>query len=183
MPVICPKCSHVRPENATNPAWECPACGICYARFGDRAAEKARPAASVDTRPGWNPGLVLKVLLVVALGWGISAAFKHRKETPPVAEAMAASPQPADAGRAEADAVIAISGADASLLHSLAGRLEKACARNKYGLSEDACIALLRERENVCANRTAQRFPGQIGDTSRMEVVGKAYVGCIFEEK
>jgi hypothetical protein len=69
------------------------------------------------------------------------------------------------------------------MLHNLAGRLEKACARNKYGLTEHACVARLREREDLCATKTAQRFPGQIGDTQRMQVITQAYVGCIFEDK
>lgn len=185
MPVICPKCSHVRPDNATNPEWECPACGVCYAKFDNRPAERTRPAAPVkaDMRHGWNFRLVFLVVLVVLLGWGANAAFRHGKATPPGAEMAAAEVQPrtADPGVAAADAVIALSEMDATVLHTLAGRLEQACARNKYGLSESACIARLHEREHPCANLTAQRFPGQIGDTSRMEVVTKAYVACIFE--
>jgi hypothetical protein len=66
-------------------------------------------------------------------------------------------------------------------LNSLSGRLEKNCARNKYGLTEDACIARMRAREGVCATKTAQRFPGQIGNTDRMQAITQAYIGCIFE--
>ena len=35
----CPKCRHVRQPNETAPDWQCPACGVAYAK----AAEAARP--------------------------------------------------------------------------------------------------------------------------------------------
>ena len=185
MPVICPKCSHVRPNNATNPEWECPACGVCYARFDNRPAASTRRVQQVkaDAAHGWNVRLIFTVLLVIVVGWGVSMALKQRKDAPPVAESTTADvPQrAADPGVAAADTIIALSETDATLLHTLAGRLEQSCARTKYGLTESACVARLREREHPCANTTAQRFPGQIGDTSRMEVIVKAYVACIFE--
>jgi glutaredoxin len=35
--IQCPKCHHVREPHATAPAWQCPACGVAYAK-----AEQAR---------------------------------------------------------------------------------------------------------------------------------------------
>jgi hypothetical protein len=183
MQVICPKCSHVRPADATNPDWQCPACGICYAKFVDRPAGQARPArdAQVEVRHSWNFGWVFKVALIVVLGWGLTVAIQRREHVEVSETVTEAEQQQSGAGVAAANTILRVSEADASLLHSLAGRLEKACARNKYGLSEQACIARLREREDVCATKTAQRFPGQIGDTARMQAISQAYVGCIFE--
>jgi uncharacterized Tic20 family protein len=37
----CPKCAYVRTESETVPDWQCPKCGIVYAKFG-----QAPPAAS-----------------------------------------------------------------------------------------------------------------------------------------
>lgn len=36
MPVICPKCSAVRKDTDTAPDWQCPACGVAYAKVGQR---------------------------------------------------------------------------------------------------------------------------------------------------
>jgi glutaredoxin len=49
-PVICPKCRTVRPPDASVPAWQCPACGVAYAKVG----MPVRPAAvnmSTSSRP------------------------------------------------------------------------------------------------------------------------------------
>jgi hypothetical protein len=183
MPVICPKCSHVRPADAANPDWQCPACGICYAKFGSPPTGQARPARhrEIEVRQGWDLGWLLKIILLVVLGWGVSVLIARRQHGAAVAETAAVAQQESGAGVAAADAILRVSGADATLLHSLSGRLERACVRNKYGLTEQACIARLREREDGCATKTAQRFPGQIGDTGRMQLITKAYVGCIFE--
>ena len=185
MPVICPKCSHVRPADATNPDWQCPACGICYAKFAGQPAVQARPVQyrDIEVRQGWNLGWLFKVLLLVALGWGLGVMVERRQKPATGEGAAALEQQESGAGVAIANAALRLSEADASILHSLSGRLERGCARNKYGLSEQACVARLREREDGCATQTAQRFPGQIGDTGRTEVVARAYVACIFEPR
>lgn len=194
--IICPKCSHVRPKDASNPEWQCPACGVCYAKADGSAApaatardahlrERLRPAPEVQTVAGhsWNLGLVAKVALVVALGWGISVAVKHRQ---PVAEeevevAETGTGQQSDAGVALLNTALQVSAADAGMLKDLGGKLEGSCARNKYGLSESACIERVRQRGDLCANQTAARFPGQIGNADRMQEIVQVYVACIFE--
>jgi glutaredoxin len=72
--IICPKCSHVRPPDATNPEWQCPACGVCYARADERpAAMAAHPAAAqTHVKQGWDWGPLLKIVLFVLVGWGIN---------------------------------------------------------------------------------------------------------------
>jgi hypothetical protein len=183
MPVICPKCSLVRPADATNPDWQCPACGICYAKFGSQPAVQARPVhyGDVDSGQGWNLGWLFKILLLVGLGWGLGVLMERRQNAPADDAVVTPAPQEPASGVALVDAVVQVSAAESSMLDSLSGRLERGCARNKYGLTEQACVARLREREDECATHTAQRFPGQIGDTGRMQVITQAYVACIFE--
>lgn len=76
MTTICPKCRTVRPADTSVPAWQCPACGVAYAKAGG-AAEPVRPSArppvrassSTYTSPG--PGIPwAKLIAVAALAWG-----------------------------------------------------------------------------------------------------------------
>jgi glutaredoxin len=68
--VICPKCQHVRQANEADvPDWQCPACGVAYAKASE-AASAARPVLARAQRPafveqGRTPWL--KVLLALAL--------------------------------------------------------------------------------------------------------------------
>lgn len=67
----CPKCHHIRQPDAAVPDWQCPACGVAYAK----AAEAARPAparaviyqATPDRSRGWGGWLL--VLMLLAAGW------------------------------------------------------------------------------------------------------------------
>lgn len=34
MPITCPKCNAVRPRETPAPDWQCPACGVAYAKVG-----------------------------------------------------------------------------------------------------------------------------------------------------
>lgn len=184
MSVICPKCSHVRPVDATNPDWQCPSCGVCYAKANGRSSEPARPAykARVVAGPGRQLGWLLFAIPLLALGWGANSYIERRGLAEAEEAAAMVKQQDMERGRAELDAALQESGVDASLLQQLAGRLEKSCARNKFGLSESECRQRLREREDLCAASTARRFPGEIGHTTRLEKMTVAYVGCIFEE-
>lgn len=189
--VVCPKCDHVRPKNATNPEWQCPACGVCYAKVGAAAqapaagnAQKREPAVKQD----WNLGLVAKVALVVALGWGVSSVLKNRHTADEEADAevveveQPVSNSGSGSGGVIANAAFQLADMDSgALLANLAPRVEKSCARNKYGLSEEACIDRLRTRGDQCANQTAVRYPGKVGDTGKMQQIVEAYAACVFE--
>ena len=186
MPVICPKCSLVRPPDARNPDWQCPGCGICYTKFTGAPSEAPlMPTGPVVERQGVGLGWLFKIVLLVVLALILKALIERPRAVAPPDEAhlvqveKARTPDPAIV---LANATISASGVDSGMLHSLSGRLERACARNKYGLSESACIARIRGREDECAARTAQRHPGQVGNTDRMQVLAQAYVACIFEE-
>jgi hypothetical protein len=86
------------------------------------------------------------------------------------------------ADEALANGVLKASAADVGMLKNLGGKLEKSCARNKYGLSESECVERIQKRGDLCASQTAARFPGQIGNTDRMQVIVQDYVGCIFAQ-
>lgn len=182
MPVICLKCSHVRPADAA-PGWQCPGCAAREARAAAHCARQDRrpplhsPAPVRKTRFGW----LLLALIVLAGGWALNRHIEGRYTTLPADARAAERRADMERGVATLDAALQESRVDAGLLAQLSGRLEHSCARNRYGLSEHACKALLREREDACAAATARRFPGQIGNTERLQELTVAYVGCIFE--
>ena len=143
------------------------------------------PAAPVVERQGTHLGWLFKVVLLVVLVLILKALIERPRAVAPPDElrlVQVEKERTPDPAIAFANATISASGVDGGMLHALSGRLERACARNKYGLSESACIARIRAREDDCAARTAQRYPGQVGNTDRMKVLAQAYVGCIFEE-
>ena len=76
----CPKCKHVRTANEVAPDWQCPKCGVAYAKFvaaqqgvattmtgmtpGARTGYVARPAAG-----GGSTGLAMFVHLSILIGF------------------------------------------------------------------------------------------------------------------
>ena len=73
----CPKCRHVRTASATVPDWQCPACGIAYAKFlqaqtgqatnpGMRTVAGAVPAAPVSS--DGKTGLAMFAHLSIPIG-------------------------------------------------------------------------------------------------------------------
>lgn len=72
--IICPKCSHVRPPDATNPEWQCPSCGVAYAKANEPFASAAgrHTPAPVQVKQAWNWGPLFKIILFVAAGWGVT---------------------------------------------------------------------------------------------------------------
>lgn len=76
MPVICPKCNAVRKESDTVPDWQCPACGVAYAKAAQRVNPPvglARPAAKIEIAPDQRfpvfKSVMIVAALVVAAGW------------------------------------------------------------------------------------------------------------------
>ncbi|TFW30196.1 glutaredoxin family protein [Massilia horti] len=82
MTIICPKCRHVRPKHATNPEWQCPACGVCYAKVRDgqpvdvRRSER-HPATESEWGIPWG-----RLILLAVLGWGAWNGY-HRLHNSP----------------------------------------------------------------------------------------------------
>lgn len=72
----CPKCQHVRQPHETAPDWQCPACGVAYAKAADGASSPApvRPViyqAQPERSYSW-----LKWLVLLALAYGAWAGFQ-----------------------------------------------------------------------------------------------------------
>ncbi len=85
-------------------------------------------------------------------------------------------------GVALANGVLKTATLDINALHKVSATIEKACSRNRFGLSEAACIEKIRERKDQCEQATAQNFPGQIDDVNRLQEVTVHYVDCIFKQ-
>lgn len=86
----CPKCGYVRRFGETAPDWQCPSCGVAYAKAGAPAAERerARPASG-------GGGQLLLVILAVAVVAIAGAAWKAmRPAAQPPATVLAADGQP-----------------------------------------------------------------------------------------
>lgn len=76
----CPKCRHVRTASDTGPDWQCPKCGIAYAKFvqaqsappgavAPRSATASRAATSAAASGGGSTGLAMFVHLSIIIGW------------------------------------------------------------------------------------------------------------------
>jgi glutaredoxin len=72
MPTICPKCRHTRPAETTAPDWQCPACGVAYAKAGaamnptveaGSAGYRAKPGRSSHGGLPWR--LMLTAVAVI----------------------------------------------------------------------------------------------------------------------
>ncbi|PTT77462.1 hypothetical protein DBR42_25125 [Pelomonas sp. HMWF004] len=82
MNTVCPKCRHVRPHDATAPAWQCPACGVAYAK-ASAPVPSSTAAAPLGSGAGYSAAvtrssLPLKMILtvlavVVGIWWGHQA--------------------------------------------------------------------------------------------------------------
>ena len=82
MTVLCPKCRAVRPADTSAPEWQCPSCGVAYAKAAGgplAVSSRAPAAASGTTAAGGIPrGKLLLVLAVVFGAWAGFQNFKSR---------------------------------------------------------------------------------------------------------
>jgi uncharacterized protein len=69
---LCPKCRHKRTATETVPDWQCPNCGIAYAKF-----EQAQAAASTTLAGPVTAGRPLSKASAHALGATGTAMFAH----------------------------------------------------------------------------------------------------------
>jgi len=100
MTITCPKCRHVREADATSPAWQCPRCGIAYAKAAEAEAPPPRHAGwtpSASTRSGDGPpwGKLLLGVVVLAGAWTVFHRLPAVATGPDVA-GLAASTGPGD---------------------------------------------------------------------------------------
>jgi hypothetical protein len=86
------------------------------------------------------------------------------------------------AGKAVANTALQVSELDVSALSGVTEKIKSVCARNKYGLSEEACIQTIEDRKGICMQQTAQKYPGQLANVERMQEVVASHVGCLFQK-
>ena len=99
-----------------------------------------------------------------------------------VAYKKLSGPSDQSTGRAAVDVALKVSEVDASVLEGMTEKMSSACARNKYGLSEQDCIQRIESRKNICLQETAHAFPGQIGNVERMQEVLSSHVECLLNK-
>ena len=86
MTQICPKCSYIRKDSDTSPAWQCPACQVAYTKAGDSAkinsvgsyprkiTQREHSTISANT---WK--LLILFVVLAAIAWQSRPA--HRKQS------------------------------------------------------------------------------------------------------
>ncbi len=80
MPVICPKCHHARAPGEVAPEWQCPACGVAYAKAAEALRHAEQPAegnrAAVETdRPAIPWGKLILFFAFAGAVWiGLQAS-------------------------------------------------------------------------------------------------------------
>ena len=85
-------------------------------------------------------------------------------------------------GKAVANTALQVSEIDLSAISGVSEKIKGACARNKYGLSEEACIQTIEDRKAICVQQTAQKYPGQLSNVDRMQEVVSSHVECLFQK-
>ncbi|OGT83156.1 MAG: hypothetical protein A3G96_04655 [Gammaproteobacteria bacterium RIFCSPLOWO2_12_FULL_52_10] len=76
--VICPKCSHIRADVETAPAWQCPACGIAYQKYRtylERARKAVTPLQSGHAPPHVTADASIWSLLAANTAALVAAAY------------------------------------------------------------------------------------------------------------
>jgi glutaredoxin len=75
---ICPKCSYARKSaDAAVPDWQCPSCGIVYAKYGDRAPAPPQRAQAESTMAGHS--MSAKALFWILAGVTALGYFGYQK--------------------------------------------------------------------------------------------------------
>ncbi|HEY6898156.1 MAG TPA: hypothetical protein VI279_12920 [Rhodocyclaceae bacterium] len=93
---VCPKCGYRRTENETAPDYECPKCGIVYAKAVLHAAPVERPEPEA-TDSGASGAKWVKLALTGVAVLGIGYWQMRAKPQPAPAAPVAAAPAPAAA--------------------------------------------------------------------------------------
>jgi hypothetical protein len=66
--VRCPKCKYKRKESDANPEWQCPSCGIAYAKF--QATEKKSGYQFTSNHIKWTTRLYYSIASVSLFSYG-----------------------------------------------------------------------------------------------------------------
>jgi glutaredoxin len=81
MTKICPKCRGVRPADTSAPEWQCPFCGVAYAKAaGGPSTVSSRPLAGTAGATSAGGGISWgKLLMVLAIAYGAWTGFQNFK--------------------------------------------------------------------------------------------------------
>ena len=99
-PKRCPKCRYERQPDDSAPDWQCPSCGVAYAKVEGSVAPlpDASPRGAAHARPTAGGGLVKWVvtgLCAVGIGWLVLQTIRYESSPPrAVALAQAGAEQP-----------------------------------------------------------------------------------------
>ena len=75
-----------------------------------------------------------------------------------------------------------VSGLDVSTLESISDELQSTCAKNKYELTEAECVQAIKDHKDTCMRLIAEKFPGQLADSERRQMIVANYVDCLFQQ-
>ena len=100
MTSICPKCRYQRQPHDTAPEWQCPACGVAYAKALAAGLHQSRTSIEEATPPFPWGKVLLGALLFAGAGWllqtlretgnGFSASAANAVETRALAQQLRA---------------------------------------------------------------------------------------------
>jgi hypothetical protein len=121
-----------------------------------------------------------KIMIITAIA-AIGLFFFQKYNTPELKNQEAAPGE--TVGKAVLNTALQVSEMDAAALAGISEKLETACAKNKYGLSENECVLAIRNRKDICTQQTAQNFPGQFSNTDKMQAAVVYYVDCLFQRQ
>ena len=111
----CPKCHYIRQQSDTSPDWQCPACGVAYAKVGTIVRHQTQPPARSSN------ALASVVLVIVAIvAYGFYAKFTQSSSGVHLSksnQAVAAAARSAQSG--SQDVRVAPTRAAAVIMYSL----------------------------------------------------------------
>lgn len=80
----CPKCGYKRTFGETVPEWQCPSCGIAYAKAGSSA--DARGAARTDSPGSGGKFVMLLVAIAAVAAWALVPGLRQGTKPPDQAD-------------------------------------------------------------------------------------------------
>jgi hypothetical protein len=124
-------------------------------------------------------GMMNKALLSIAFVMAaLSGCSKHQSSASVDDDTVIKS---SAADKVAVDAVLQVAELDTSVFSEISDKLEGACYRNRFGLTEDACIQTIRMRKHACTYETIQKYPGKLASADSRQEVATNYVDCLFQ--
>ena len=74
-----------------------------------------------------------------------------------------------------------ISEIDGSVFSALNEKLTRACADNKYAMTEAMCIQTIADRKDMCQQWTVQKYQELAPSVERLEMAISSHTDCVFQ--